>query len=322
MIQCRSAHAASCSFIDGKAFSGKSGLVYRARPFGYRSVDGNALSRPHDKYVADFYLRSGDRRFRSAAYDVRFFRRQIHERFDRIRRFSFAVGFKRFADSDERHDHRRRFEIQVVQIRMRARRIARRNGKGHQKQNGRTVCERCTASECDERVHVRSAVHEAFKTARKKLPVDKHDGDRKKHFIERNRHGIVVHGKRNRPLPHDVPHGHIHERHEQNERSDKTLYKVRRFRIFESCAFGRRRNRSARIASIKGRAVARLIDCGADRVRACRGRKIDVHRIRQKAHRNAFDAGNGCHRFFDMCAARGARHASYRKFCHIMYLVI
>ena len=252
---------------------------------------------------------------------MRFFRRQIHKRFDRIRRFSFAVGFKRFADGDERKDHRRRFEIQIVQIRMCALHIARSHRKGHQKQNGCAVCERSSASERDERVHIRSSVYKAFKTARKKSPVDKHDGKRKQHFIERDRCRIVVDGERNGPLPHHVPHGHIHERHKQNERRDKALYEARRFRIFEGSAFGRRIRR-AHIFRIEGSIVTRFVNCGADHLGTRRGCEIDVHRIRQKTYRNAFDAGNCSDRFFDMGAARSARHTAYRKFCHIYRLVI
>ena len=155
-------------------------------------------------------------------------------------------------------------------------------------------------------------MQEALKTADKKPLVDDHNQARQQQLVKADCQRIFRQNSRNRPTPHEMAHGYIHQRQKQTQRSNQPACELRRFMILQRLPGGGLvlpRSAVFRRCAISG---------GSDRIanilRCHRRTKGNVHRIRQQADRYFMNARHCRHRFFHMRAACGACHAGDIKF--------
>ena len=157
---------------------------------------------------------------------------------------------------------------------------------GHRKQCIDAVSKRCGRTERHKGVHIRGAMPQALEAADKKLLIDHHDRDSKEQLYQSHCDVIPVEKGRQRPVPHHMPHRHIHERDQKHERSNQTFFQKRcrlipeHFFIIRGAAAG-----SLLCAALFRCTVAGCLDCPDNVLR--RSCPFHAHRVRQKTDRAA-----------------------------------
>ena len=108
---------------------------------------------------------------------------------------------------------------------------------GHLEQNHRAPCKRYPGPHGHQRVHVRRPMHQTGEAADKKLLVDHHHDGCQDHLHQSDPHRIPLEECRQRPAPHAVPHGKIHENQQKSHRTQEAALQHRRLVIPESLLF-------------------------------------------------------------------------------------
>ena len=206
LIDRRGRHAVSRGLVHGDALAGQRGFVDRARSVEHQTVHGDTLARAYEKDVAARDLVDRNGHLRPAAFNAGGLRREAHQGPQRVRGLSLRAGLKHLADGDEREDHRRGFEVQIVHQRMCALAVAVLDGGSHQEKNNDAVGERHAGAERDERVHVRRAAHKAAEAADEELAVDEHDDGSEQQLQQTDRHMVAFKKSRQWKAPHRMPH--------------------------------------------------------------------------------------------------------------------
>ena len=171
---------------------------------------------------------------------------------------------------------------------------------GHRKKRIGTVTERCSGTECYERVHVRRSVKQTSYTAHEKLLVDDHDNNGQKHLQKSHRHVVVRHHRRKRPAPHHMSHRKIHKYDQKYQRCDQAFSKDRRLVVAERflrlgvCAA---RLRVRFLAALDRSAVSGLLNRRDNLL--IRGAALHSHGVCQQAHRATCNARHLAYRFLD-----------------------
>ena len=102
----------------------------------------------------------------------------------------------------------------------------------HGKKCVEAVAVRSSGSQGYESIHIRSPVDQPFKSTDKKLLVDHHNGCRQQKLDQAHGHMISFQECRNRPVPHHMSHGEIHQRDQETQRSDQPSLHLRRLPVF------------------------------------------------------------------------------------------
>ena len=304
-------------FVHGDALAGEGGLVDGTLPFQNDAVDRDALARADEEHIAPAHLLDGHDGLDPAALDGGRLRREGHEAFERIGGLALASGLEHFADGDEREDHGGGLEIKLVHVGHDGLAVARLLGVGHGKERVGAPDKAGARAEGDKRVHIRRAVQQALKAGDEKLLIDDHD-DRREQELHQP-HGDVVAFKplRQRPAPHHMAHGKIHEHGEEAERGDEAALQDRRLAVGERIR--RRSGGFCLTAGFERGAVARVDDGGDDLLRG--GGTLDAHGVCEQAHRAGRDAGDLGDGFFHTGGAGGAAHAGDIVLFHSVHLI-
>ena len=180
----------------------------------------------------------------------------------------------------------------------------------HGEEISRTVDEARRTAKSYERIHVHAARKDIAKAVDEEFLIDDHDGDGEKKLIKADDERIVLHRLRNGKCKKHVPHRNVEKRHEEHERHDKAAQDLRRLMIFKRLSlFSHILRPPCPLAGGKARAVARMLDGGADRLRRLRRIVAYEHRIRQKVYGHLPHAIQMTNRLVNTRTARRARHA-------------
>ena len=233
MIECRRADRAPLRLIYGYALARECGFVHGALAAYNSAVNGYTLARSDNENIAlDNLFRRYDLLFAVSDY-TRGFRCEIHKALYRVRRASLADGFEVLADGYERQYHRRRLIIEPVEVVHGGLNIAVYRRVTHLEEHCGAVyiCRR--APEGDERIHIRRAVKKALGSADKKALIYDRHGSCQKELIKSYRKRVRGENFRQRPAPHQVSHGYIHQRQEQYCRGYESIKYFLRLTAFE-----------------------------------------------------------------------------------------
>ena len=273
------------------------------------AVDGHVLAGMDSELVADLHAFDRHDSLGAVSKQRGGLGSQFHQTFEGVGGASLGTGLEHFADGDQRQDHGRRLEIELVQIMRRRGRVAPRLRAGHQEQSRDAVGERRRRAERHQRVHIGHAVHQPLEAAGEKLLVDQHDDGRQDHLRQSRGDRIALEERRQRPAPHRMPHGKVHQRPQEAQRREKAAFERRSFAVFQRLlVFGQlRRGGGLRARALERGAVARLFH-GFDDRRFGR-RSFHAHGIGQQTDGNGADAGDLRHGLFHAGAAGRAAHA-------------
>ena len=154
---------------------------------------------------------------------------------------------------------------------------------------------------------------QALEAADEELLVDDHDDDGQQQLRQPHRHMVVVIERRQRPAPHHMPHGEIHQHDQKADRPDQTPLEHRRIVILQLFLGFRGRRRA--LCALDRRAIAGFLHRRDDRLLARRA--LDAHGVGQKAHRAACHARHLRDRLLHARAACRAAHARYIVLFHV-----
>ena len=105
-------------------------------------------------------------------------------------------------------------------------RIAVHQHTAHSEQDNRAVPERRRRAQRYQRIHVRRTVQKAPRTAHEKSLIDEQDRPRQEQFQHAQRQRIPCQRCKQRPSPHHMSHGYIHQGQEKGNRCDQARTKA------------------------------------------------------------------------------------------------
>ena len=312
LVDRRSGNAVPRPLVRRDALAGQGRLIDRAAALEHDAVHRDVFARTHDKHVALAHLRNGDRDLPPVAHEARRLGRELHEALEGVGCLALGARLEHFADGDERQDHGCGFKIELVHIGHHAGHVAVHLRPRHGKQRIHAPHKRGHGAERDKRVHIGRAPPEALEAADKEFLIDHHDDARKQQLHQTHGDVVAVKPLRQRPIPHHMPHGEVHQHQQEDHGGDQPLFQLRRFVVGQRVLCGAR---GLRFRTLARCAVARVLHRADDRLR--RGRSLHAHRIGQQAHRAGGDARHLGNRLFHTGAARRAAHARYIILFHI-----
>ena len=127
------------------------------------------------------------------------------------------MGFQHLSYRNERKDHCRRLEIEFHHIVHDSSVISCYLRSGHFKQRKGAVQKGRGRTECHQRIHIRCAVPQTFKSGDEKLLIDHHNDHRQQKLGQPHRHMVIVVKMRKRPAPHHMSHGKVHENDQKSK---------------------------------------------------------------------------------------------------------
>ena len=156
-------------------------------------------------------------------------------------------------------------------------------------------------------IHVGGAVEEALEAVDEELLVDDHHDARQQQLNEAHRDVVAVEPVGERPAPHHVPHGKVHQHRQEEKGGDEPLFQFGGLVVGQSVEVGA----GVRDGGWPARLGAGTIACILHRLDDGGGTRgaLHAHGVGEQAHRAARDAGHGVYGLFHPCRAGRAAHA-------------
>ena len=215
--------------------------------------------------------------------------RQLHQAFQGVGGPSLRTGLQHFSHCNQRQNHGRRLKIKFVHIRHNTRRILPQLGIRHGKQRVGAVHEGSSRSQRHQRIHVGRSMEQALESADEKLLVNHHDNHCQKQLHKSHGHMVLSQKFRQRPVPHHMSHGYIHQRNQETKGSDQSFFENGRLPVLQHILPSGCRICFLLSGCLRFRrsSVSCFFHCRYDSFRA--GVSLHTHGIGQKTHRT------GCH---------------------------
>ena len=227
-------YAVSLHLVRRNAFAGQGGFIHGSAAFQNDAIHWDAFTGAHHKDISLLHLLDGHGYFCTIAHKGGGLRGQVHQAAKSISGFAFAVGFQGFAHGNQCQNHGGRFKVHAVEQLHGVFRIHR-----HLVQKRQAVQEGCGGTQCHQRVHVRCTMNESLKAADEEFLVDDHDDDGEQQLGNGHAHGILIQDAGHGPVPHDVPHGNVHQQQKKADGQKEPTLQHRGFlvcqRIFAGC---------------------------------------------------------------------------------------
>ena len=302
--------------VHRDALAGEGGLVHRAGSLQHHAVYRDGLSGADHKDVLLADLFHGDHGLRPVPDHGGGLRGQLHQALESVGGFSLAAGLQHFAHGDEGEDHGGRLKVELVHIGHDGVHIAPHLGAGHGKEGVGAVHEGRRGTQSHQRVHIGGAAPQAPEAGDKEFLVDDHDGHGEQELGQAHGHMVAVKKGGQRPAPHHVAHGEVHQHQQEAQGRDETALERRGLPVPQGRP-GLRRGGCPTVTPgrpLLGGAVARALHRSDDGLGG--GGSLHSHGVGEQAHGAGGDAGDFGHGFFHPGAAGGAAHARYVVLFH------
>ena len=219
--------------VHGNALPCQSRLIDRAASLYNHSIHRDIFSGTHHENIALCHLFNGNGLLLPVLYDAGSLGSQFHQIFQSIRGFSLGAGLQHLPDCNQGQDHGGRFKVEFMHIPHHCSHVTLHLGICHGKQGVGAVNEGCAGAESNQGIHVRRPVPQALKTAYKKFLVNHHHRDCQKELQKPHSYMVCGEKGRNRPPPHHMSHGKIHENEEKAKGPEKPPFQHRGFPVFQ-----------------------------------------------------------------------------------------
>ena len=207
--------------------------------FQYNTVHRNILTGAYDKDISFSHLIHRDLPLDPILNHGRGLWCQLHQAFERIGGFSLGMCLQHLTDGDQRQNHGCRFKIKLVHQGHDLFRIPFHLCIGHGKDRVSAVHKGCHGTKGNQRVHIRSSVPEASESADEKLLINDHNNRSQNHLQKAVRDMIPLQKRGNRPVPHHMSHGKIHQDKQKSQRREQTPLQHRCLTVFQHLFRGR-----------------------------------------------------------------------------------
>ena len=299
--------------VHRDAFACQGRFVDGAVSFQYHAVHRDALSRTHHEYVSRAHFVNGHFHLGAVPQQDSRFRRQLHQALQRIGRTAFGHGFQHLADGNQGRDHRSRFKIKLIVVKIHQLRVVRAlsDHAAHFVKDEKAPAETDRGTKCHERIHIRSAVYQRPKSAGEKLAVDKHHNKRQQHLRQGQCQMIVLKPYRQRPVPHVMAHGDVHQHQQEADRQRQAALQFRSLMILKSLFLRRETAASSLLfrRALQAGAVAGLFHRADDRF--IRYGTFNAHGVGQEADTACADTGHAGNGLFHPGLTCCTAHAGY-----------
>ena len=309
MVDGGGAYRISQCLVHRNALPGQGGFIHRTFPLQDHPVHRDALSGADCKHVPLLHLLRRNGFFLPVPDHSGGLGGKLHQTPDGVGGFSFGASLQHFSHRNQRQDHGGGLEIKLVHIDHDPIHIPMYLGIGHSEQGIYAPQKGCPGAEGNQRIHVGGAMPQALKAADKKFLVDDQDAPCKQQLHQSHCHMVPVKPMGQRPVPHHMPHGEIHQHQQQCHRGDEPAADPGGFRIPKGIL-----GHSILLCPLEGCAVASRLHCCDHRIRG--GSALHPHGIGQQIHRTAFHARHGGYRTLHPGAACGTAHARYLILLH------
>ena len=282
-------------FVYGNTLPGQRRFIDRAAALQHNAVHGYIFPGPHHKNVAFSDLVDGHLHLFSVPDDHGCLRCQLHQPFERVRGLPLGMGLQHLSDRNQGQNHSGGLKIEFMHVRHDACHIAVHLCRRHGKKRIQAVSKRCCRTKRHQRIHIGGPMNQPFEAADEKLLVDHHDDARQQKLGDSDSHMILRQRLRQRPVPHHMSHGQIHQRNQETERGNQPPPNLRRLRILQKIVVRSRGGGagcgSAGASSGTGAGASGALDRGAVARRLHGGddgrlvrRAFHSHRVCQKAY--------------------------------------
>ena len=186
---------------------------------------------------------------------------------------------------------------------------------GHGKQGvgaPHKACHRAHSHQC---IHVGGAVHQPFEAVDEKLLVDHHHDACQQQLHQTHGNVVAVKPAGQRPAPHHVPHGKVHQHQQKAQRGDEPPFQLGRFVVSQRvqlCAG------AGGCGSLFGACTVTGLLHGVDNGGILSG-AFYAHGVGQQAYRTAGDARHALYGLFYPGRAGRAAHAGNVELFHCYF---
>ena len=224
LIDSGSGNHVSGSLVYRDAFAGKGSFVNGTGSLQDHTIYRNIFAGTYYKDVSFVNLFDGNCVFHTVFQDYSCFGSQFHKVLESIGRFAFGTCFQHFADSDQSKDHGGGFKIKFHHIVHNSGRITVYLCSCHGKEGIYAPYERGHGTQSYQGIHIRGTMPQALEAADKEFLVDDHDDACKKKLYQSHGNVVVVKPGRERPSPHHVSHGEVHQYQQKSYRCNKAAF--------------------------------------------------------------------------------------------------
>ena len=310
LVQCGGGDAVPGGLVHRDALAGEGGFIDRAGPLHHHAVHRNGLAGPDQEQISLDHLVDGDGDLLALPQQGGRLGGQLHEALQGIGGPPLGAGLQQLAHGDEGEDHGRRLKVEIHAVGHDRRAIASRLGGGHGKQRIGAVTKGRRRAQGHQGIHVRGPVPEALEAADKKLLVDHHDRRRQQQLGQPLGHMVSLVEGRQRPAPHHVPHGKVHQHRQKQQGPEQALFQRQGLMVGQQilarvCRRRRPLFRRAIAAGLNG--LDDLLGGGAP---------LHAHGVGQQTDRAGGHPGHLGDSFLDAGAAGGAAHSCHAELFH------
>ena len=293
--------------VHRDALAGQSAFVHGAGTFQHDAVHGDVLTGADDENIAPAHFRDGDADLGTAPQQGGGLGGQLHQALECIGGLTLGAGLQHLAHGDEGQDHGGGLEVELHHIVHDQLLVAVHLRAGHGEEGVGAPDKAGRGAQRHQRIHIGGAVDQPLEAADEELLVDDHDDARQQQLNKAHGDVVAVEPVGERPAPHHVPHGKVHQNDEKDQRGDEPLFQLRGLVVGQCVKAGTGVRRSGSAAGSGAGTVARILYRLDDGGGA--GGALHAHGVCQQTDRAACDAGNSVHGLFHPCRAGCAAHA-------------
>ena len=224
----------SGGFVDRDTFAGKSGFVDSTGSLDDHTIDWDIFTRTDNEDISFMDLFDRDGSFLTIAENNGGLRCKFHKTLKCVGGFSFRTCLEHFSNGDQSQDHCGRFKVKFHHVIHDSGGITIHLCTCHGEECINTPYKRCHGAECNECIHVWGTMPQTLKSTDKEFLVDDHDDAGEQKLDKTHCNVVVIKPCRQRPSPHHVAHGEVHQYKQKSDRSDQTTFENRCLVIFES----------------------------------------------------------------------------------------
>ncbi len=220
-------------FVHRDALSCKGGLVDCAGTFQDHAVYWNVFTRADNEDIAFYHLVNGNGGFCAVTDDHGCLGGKLHQAFQGVGCFALGAGFQHFSHCDQGQDHGSGLKVKLHHVVHYKLRVAVYLCAGHGEQCVDAPYKGCHGAKGYQGVHVRGAVPQALEAADEEFLVDDHDDSGKQQLDQSHGYVIAVKPCGQRPAPHHMSHGEVHQDQKKAYGCDEALLQDRGFVVFQ-----------------------------------------------------------------------------------------
>ena len=301
--------------VHRDALAGQGTLVHGAAALQHNTVHRDVLARAHHKDIFFLHLFNGYGHLGTVLQQGGSFGGKLHQALERIGGLALGACLQHFAYRDEGQDHGGRLKIELHHVVHDQFFVAVQLRIGHGKQGVGTPHKACHRAHSHQCIHVGGAVHQPFEAVDEKLLVDHHHDACQQQLHQPHGNVVAVKPAGQRPAPHHVSHGKVHQHQQKAQRGDKPPFQFGRFVVSQRVQL------CAGAGGCGGLFGACTVTCllhGADNGGILCG-ALHAHGVCQQAYRTAGDARHALYGLFYPGRAGRAAHAGNVELFHCYF---